>query len=77
MRKKLLVVGVAATLGAMADVNRAALLGLHVAPTQPNRSNDPWADGGSGRSKRRYRRHQLSAAARLLESAKSRRVSGL
>lgn len=72
MKKKLLAVGVAATLGALAGVSSAAIWGPGPGHTSVGRRSGVWSDGGSGRSKG-YRRSHLSPAGRLQAKAQQAR----
>lgn len=77
MKKRLLVVGVAATLGALSGVSAAAIWGPNMThSTTVGRRNDPWSDGGKGRSRSRYRgSNHASPGDRVMTRAKERRNS--
>lgn len=72
MRKKLLAVGVAATLGALAGVSSAAIWGPGPGHTSVGRRAGVWSDGGSGRRKG-YRLGHLSPAGRVQAKAQQAR----
>lgn len=73
MKKKLLAVGVAATLGALAGVSGSAICGPGPGHTSVGRrSGGVWSDGGSSRSKG-YRRSHLSPAGRVQAKAQQAR----
>lgn len=72
MRKKLLAVGVAATLGALAGVSSAAIWGTGPGHTSVGRRSGVWSDGGRSRSKG-YRSSHLSPAGRVQAKAQQAR----
>lgn len=73
MKKKLLAVGVAATLGALAGVSNAAIWGPGAGQTPVGRVSGVWADGGRSRSRGHRSSRHKSPADRIAERAKARR----